>query len=164
MPEGGKKAKDSQVIMTEIVMPEDTNPHNRIWGGRVMGLIDKAAAIAAMRHARANVVTAAVDSLVFQAPAGLGHILRLHASVNATFNSSMEVGVKVVSEDPHSGAQALCCKAYVTMVALGPDGRPTRVARVLATTAEERRRERDARLRRRVRLAARTRRRSGSRR
>src|SRR5437879_7769236 len=93
----------SRVEMTEIVLPEDTNQYGQVWGGRVMALIDKAAAIAAIRHSRSNVVTASVDSLVFRAPVKLAHILRLYASVNATFRTSMEVGVKVVSEDPLSG-------------------------------------------------------------
>src|SRR5437867_11470482 len=93
-------------VMTEIVLPEDTNQYGQVWGGRVMALIDKAAAIAAIRHSRTNVVTASVDSLVFRAPVKLAHILRLYASVNATFRTSMEVGVKVVAEDPLSGVQA----------------------------------------------------------
>ena len=75
----------SRVEMTEIVLPEDTNQYGHVWGGRVMALIDKAAAIAAVRHSRSNVVTASVDSLVFSAPVKLGHILRLLASVNAKY-------------------------------------------------------------------------------
>src|SRR5258705_370767 len=92
--------RESRVEMTEIVLPEDTNQYGHAWGGRVMALIDKAAAIAAMRHGRTNVVTASVDSLVFRAPVKLGHILKTYASVNAAFRTSMEVGVKVLSEDP----------------------------------------------------------------
>jgi len=143
--------------MTEIVLPEDTNQHGHAWGGRVMALIDKAAAVAAVRHSRSNVVTASVDSLIFRAPVKLGHILRLLAAVNATFHTSMEVGVKVISEDPLSGRQAHCCSAYVTMVALDAVGRPTPVPAQLISRREDRRRQRDAVRRRRARLAARLR-------
>jgi acyl-CoA hydrolase len=153
-----KPARESRVEMTEIVLPEDTNPYGHAWGGRVMTLIDKAAAIAATRHGRTNVVTASVDSLVFRAPVKLGHILKLYASVNAAFRTSMEVGVKVLSEDPLSGLQAHCCSAFVTMVALDATGRPTPVPGLLPGSREDRRRQREALQRRRSRLAVRARR------
>jgi acyl-CoA hydrolase len=152
-----KTSRISRVEMTEIVLPEDTNHNGDVWGGRVMALIDKAAAIAAVRHGRSNVVTASVDSLTFRAPIRLGHIIRLYASVNAVFHSSMEVGVKVVSEDPLSGRQAHCCSAYVTMVALGATGRPTPVPRLLPAGRDARRRQREALARRRTRLTGRRR-------
>jgi acyl-CoA hydrolase len=122
-----------------------------------MTLIDKAAAIASTRHCRTNVVTASVDSLTFRAPVKLGHILKLYASVNAAFHTSMEVGVKVLSEDPLSGLQAHCCSAFVTMVALDATGRPTPVPGLLSRTPEERRRQREAARRRSARLALRSR-------
>ena len=153
-----KPASESRVEMTEIVLPEDTNQYGHAWGGRVMTLIDKAAAIASTRHCRTNVVTASVDSLVFRAPVKLGHILQLYASVNAAFRSSMEIGVKVLSEDPLSSLQAHCCSAFVTMVALDATGRPTPVPGLLPESSEDRRRQRDAARRRRARLATRTRR------
>jgi acyl-CoA hydrolase len=139
-----KPARASRVEMTEIVLPEDTNQYGHAWGGRVMTLIDKAAAIAATRHSRTNVVTASVDSLVFRAPVKLGHILKLHAAVNAAFRTSMEVGVRVLSEDPLSGTQAHCCSAFVTMVALDATGRPTLVPVLLPGSPEDRRRRREA--------------------
>lgn len=147
-----KPASASRVEMSEIVMPGDTNPLGHIFGGRVMTLIDKAAAIAAMRHARANVVTASVDRLVFRAPVRIGQILRVRAAVNAVFNTSMEIGVKVLSEDPHSGRQAHCCSAYVTMVALDRSGRPAGVPALRAVGPAEHRRQRAAAARRRSRL------------
>jgi acyl-CoA hydrolase len=152
-----KSATTSRVEMTEIVLPEDTNQNGNAWGGRVMALIDKAAAIAAVRHCRNNVVTASVDSLTFRAPVKLGHILKLYASVNAAFHSSMEIGVKVLSEDPLSGLQAHCCSAYVTMVALDATGQPTPVPELRPAGPEDRRRHREAVLRRRARLALRER-------
>jgi acyl-CoA hydrolase len=150
-----RPAGASRVEMTEIVMPEDTNPHGRAYGGRVMELIDKAAAIAAMRHCRSGVVTALVDSLMFRNPVRLGHILRLHAGVNAVFDTSLEVGVEVSSEDPLTGRIAQCCSAYVLMVSLDNEGCPARVPRLVVRTAAERERERAARRRRRARLARR---------
>jgi acyl-CoA hydrolase len=153
-----KPAGASRVEMTEIILPEDTNQYGHAWGGRVMTLIDKAAAIASTRHSRTNVVTASVDSLTFRAPVKLGHILKLYASVNAAFHTSMEVGVKVLSEDPLSGLQAHCCSAFVTMVALDATGHPTPVPGLAFRTPEEKRRQRDATLRRRSRLARRGRR------
>lgn len=147
-----KPARHSRVEMTEIVLPEDTNQYGHAWGGRVMTLIDKAAAIAATRHCRTNVVTASVDSLVFRAPVKLGHILKLFARVNAAFRTSMEVGVKVLSEDPLSGLQAHCCSAYVTMVALDATGKPTPVPGLVPSSPEDRRRQREAAQRRRARL------------
>lgn len=156
-PPATKPAAASRVEMTEIVLPEDTNQYGNAWGGRVMTLIDKAAAIAATRHSRTNVVTASVDSLVFRAPVKLGHILRLQASVNAAFHTSVEVGVKVSSEDPLTGLRAHCCTAYVTMVALDATGRPTPVPGVVAAGPEGRRRQRGAMGRRRQRLRRRSR-------
>lgn len=152
-----KPARVSRVEMTEIVLPEDSNQYGHAWGGRVMALIDKAAAIASTRHARTNVVTASVDSLTFRAPVRLGHILKLHASVNAAFRTSMEVGVKVLSEDPLSGRQSHCCSAYVTMVALDAGGLPTPVPRLKPDGREPMRRRREAHDRRRARLRQRAR-------
>lgn len=157
LSERAKPAQESRVEMTEIVLPEDTNQYGHAWGGRVMALIDKAAAIAAVRHCRTNVVTASLDSLTFRAPVRLGHILKLYASVNASFRTSMEVGVKVVSEDPLSGLQAHCCSAFVTMVALDALGKPTPVPDIIPAGREDRRRQRDAARRRRARLATRSR-------
>jgi acyl-CoA hydrolase len=151
----GKSSRTSRAQMTEIVLPEDTNQYGHAWGGRVMALIDKAAAIASVRHCRTNVVTASVDSLTFRAPVRLGHILKLYAAVNASFRTSMEVGVKVVSEDPLTGDQAHCCSAYVTMVSLDEQGRPAAVPALLPSGPEDRRRQSDAMRRRRARLSAR---------
>jgi len=152
MAEQPRPVSTSRVAMTEIVMPEDTNPYGNVYGGRVMALIDKAAAIAAMRHCRANVVTALVDSLEFRGPVRLGHILRLHAEVHAVFGTSLDVGVEVTSEDPLTGRVAHCCSASVLMVSLDARGRPAQVPRLKPRGAVERERERAARSRRRARL------------
>ena len=138
-------------------MPEDTNPLGHVYGGRVMALIDKAAAIAAMRHCRANAVTALVDSVAFRNPVRVGHILRLHAAVHAAFRTSLEIGVEVTSEDPLTGRIAPCCSAFVLMVSLDAEGCPTRVPGLRTRTAAERQRERAARRRRAARLRRRAR-------
>jgi acyl-CoA hydrolase len=166
MTERARPVRASRVEMTEIVLPEDTNPYGRLYGGRVMALIDKAAAIAALRHCRAHVTTALVDTLQFLSAAKLGHILRLHAVVHAVFGTSLEVGVEVTSEDPFTGRIAHTCSAFVVMVSLDDAGHPKRMPRLLTRGAAERARERDARRRRRARLrhrGARVRRRASGR-
>jgi acyl-CoA hydrolase len=152
MTERPRPVRASRVEMTEIVLPEDTNPYGLLYGGRVMALIDKAAAIAALRHCRANVVTALVDTLQFLSPVKLGSILRLHAAVHAVFGTSLEVGVEVTSEDPYTGRIAHCCSAFVVMVSFDAGGRPLRMPRLRTRGAAERARERDAWRRRRARL------------
>src|SRR6185436_3185128 len=101
-PLASRNVDDSRVTMTEIVMPEDTNHHGNIFGGRVLALIDKASAVAAMRHCHAPVVTASIDRVDFLAGAKQGSILILEAALNAVFRTSMEVGVIVLAEDPLS--------------------------------------------------------------
>jgi acyl-CoA hydrolase len=101
------------------------------------------------------VVTVSIDQLTFLAPIRIGHMALLSAQVNAVFSTSMEIGVEVSSENPFSGERRKCCDAYLTFVALGPDKRPIAVPPLLAATEEERRREREARVRREARLALR---------
>jgi acyl-CoA hydrolase len=150
-----KPVSASQVEMTEIVNPEDTNPLGTIFGGRVMALIDKAGAVASMRHCRTTTVTASVDRVDFLGPIRLGMIVVLLASVNQAFRTSLEVGVKVLAEDPRTGERRHTCTSYLTYVALGDDGRPTPVPPLLPRTEEERRRARQAEARRRARLEVR---------
>jgi acyl-CoA hydrolase len=152
-----KSPTGSRVEMTTIVMPEDTNRYGSIFGGRVMEWIDKAAAVAALRHCRAAVVTAAVDHLDFLHPISLGDIVRMLASVNYVHRSSMEIGVKVLAEDPRSGKQRHTCSAYLTMVGLDDDGRPAAVPPLAPETADEIRRQGDGGERRRLRLEHRAR-------
>lgn len=146
---------ESLVEMTEIVLPEDTNPRGSIFGGRVLALVDKCAAVAAMRHARAEVVTVSVDSVDFLSGVHVGNVLVLHGRINAVFGTSMEVEVEVHSEDPLTGARALTTRAFVTMVAVGPDGRPIPAPRLTLVTDQERERAAAAESRRRLRLSRR---------
>lgn len=147
-----KPVRESAVEMTEEVLPNDANNFGTILGGKVMHLIDIAAAIAARRHTRRLVVTAAVDSLSFLSPIKVGDIIILKSSVNRTFTSSMEVGVKVFSENTQTGERKHTSSAYLTFVALDEKGKPTRVPPVKPETPEEKRRYEEAAKRRQVRL------------
>ncbi len=151
----GKPVSASQVEAIHIVMPSDANVHGNAFGGIVMQWTDLAGAMAAMRHARLPVVTASIDQLSFRAPVRVGQIAVLSARVNAVFGSSMEVEVTVQAEDPRTGQRVACCDAFLTFVALGPDGQPTKAPLLLATTEEETQRARDAEARRAERLARR---------
>ena len=150
-----RSVQDSLVQMTEIVMPEDTNPRGTVFGGRVLALIDKCAAVVAMRHSHFEVVTVNVDSVTFHNKVRVGDILLLGGRLNAVFDSSMEIEVDVCSEDPRSGDRRLTTTAYVTMVAVGDGGRPTAAPPLEATTAEDRERVERASERRRSRLTQR---------
>ncbi|MEB3223212.1 MAG: acyl-CoA thioesterase [Candidatus Sericytochromatia bacterium] len=155
MPTTGKTPRESRVEMAEHVLPNDTNPHGTIFGGRVMALVDLAATIAASRHSRRAVVTASIDELHFLAPIKLGHIVLLEAQVNEAFSTSMEIGVTVSSENPVTGERRLTTTAYATFVALDDLGRPTQVPPLLPETDEERARQEAARARQQDRMARR---------
>jgi len=144
------------VEMTEIVLPEDSNPRGTIFGGRVLALLDKCAAVAAMRHARSEVLTVSLDSVEFQSSVRVGDVLVLRGHLNAAFHSSMEAEVEVLSENPLTGERRLTTRAFVTMVAVNAQGRPTRVPALDPANDEERRRFAQAEGRRQRRLAGRS--------
>jgi acyl-CoA hydrolase len=141
--------------MTEIVLPEDTNARGYAFGGRVLALVDKCAAIVAMRHARSEVVTAALDSVDFSSGVRVGDVLVLKGRLNAVFSSSMEIEIEVHSEAPRTGARHLTTRAFVTMVSLGPQARPAPAPRLELKTDAERERALAAAARRRERMARR---------
>jgi acyl-CoA hydrolase len=147
-----KRVRDSAVEMVEVVLPNDTNPLGNVLGGRVMHLIDMAGAIAAHRHSRRIVVTASMDELHFLSPIRVGQLILLRSSVNYVARSSMEVGVKVFSENILTGERRHTSTAYLSFVAIDDNGKPTEVPRLLLETKEERRRWREAVARRRQRL------------
>lgn len=151
-----RRVADSVVEMTEIVLPEDTNARGTIFGGRVLALVDKCAAVVAMRHARTEVVTVSVDSVDFRNPVRLGDVLLLHGRINAAFGSSMEIEVEVRSEEPRTGIRHLTTRAFLTMVSTDPADKPSAVPAVATVTDEERRRVREAEDRRARRLSRRT--------
>ena len=147
-----RRIDDSRVEMTELVMPGDANALGNVFGGRVMALIDKAAAIVALRHCRSIVVTASVDSIDFITPVRLADIMSFQARVTQVFKSSMEVRVDVYSEDPRTGRRVLTTTAFATMVSLAGDGRPKPVPRLVLETDAERAEAAAADERRKLRL------------
>lgn len=149
----GRPVSASKTEMTEIVLPNDANPLGNIMGGRVMHWMDICAAIAAGRHARTPVVTANVDQIDFHRPVRVGAVLSIRASVNYAHRTSMEVGVKIWSEDRASGERSHVASAYLTFVSLDRDtGTPRQVRPVMPETGEEERRHRQAIARRKRRL------------
>lgn len=141
--------------MTWLVLPQHTNNVGGVFGGQVMAWIDVCAAISAQRFAREVVVTAAMDNLSFRASAKDGHVMVLQSQVNWAGRTSMEVGVRVESENPLTGERLHTSTAYLTFVALGADGRPTPVPTLVPVTEVDKRRHEDARVRRERRLVAR---------
>jgi acyl-CoA hydrolase len=133
----------------------DANSVGNVHGGTVMKLADEAAGLAAIKHSRRQVVTAAMDRMTFLVPISVGDLVTFSASVNAAWRTSMEVGVRVDAENPRTGEVRHSNTAYLTMVALDDDGRPTEVPSVIAGSPTEERRMRDAELRRANRLAER---------
>jgi acyl-CoA hydrolase len=145
----------SRSELVEAVLPNDANALGSMLGGRVMYLIDIAGAVAAHRHSNSHVVTASVDYLDFRFPIRVGEFLVLQSSVNRAFHSSMEVGVKVFSENILTGERRHASSAYVTYVAIDLNGRPHPVPPVIPETPTDRRRFREAGKRRLARLALR---------
>jgi acyl-CoA hydrolase len=134
---------------------QDANTAGFVHGGMVMKTCDEAAAIAAIRHCGRRVVTAGMDRMTFTEPIHVGELLTCLATVNAAWRTSLEVGVRVEAEDPRTGERRHTSTAYLTMVALDDAGRPTPVPGVIAESEDEKRREREAELRRANRLAER---------
>ncbi len=142
-----KALKDTQVIMHELVLPNDTNLLGNVLGGRVMHLMDMCAAMSAYKHARTAVVTASVDQLDFLAPVKMGDIMILKSSVNYTGKSSMEVGVRIESENPKTGSIYHTSSAYLTFVSLNDNGKPQGVPMVNPETDVEKQRFEEGRAR-----------------
>ncbi|HLI63199.1 MAG TPA: acyl-CoA thioesterase [Terriglobales bacterium] len=149
----------TQSEMTEIILPNDTNTLGNLLGGRLMHFIDLTGAMAAYRHARTHVVTAAMDHIDFIRPVRLGDLVTLKSSVNRAFTTSMEVGVKVWAEDTRTGAVAHVASAYLVFVAVDEHGNRRRVPEARPETPNEMRRYDDALRRREYREAEAARRR-----
>ena len=145
----------SRSVLTHWMGPTDANIAGSVHGGAVMRLCDEAAATAAVRHCRQMVVTAAMGRMTFLLPIRLGQLLTFRASVNAVWRTSMEVGVRVEAEDMATGALQRTNSAYLTMVAVDATGSPFEVPPLLMQDDEDRRREREAQLRRQSALAER---------
>ncbi len=147
-----KSPRESMVEMTELVLPNDTNLLGNLLGGKLMHLVDIAGAMAAQRHCNRIVVTASIDSVVFKHPVKAGEIVILKAKVTWVGRTSMEVAVEVFSEDYLTGERKFTNKAYLTFVALDPQGKPAEVCGLLVETEEERLEYEAAAVRRRERL------------
>lgn len=147
-----KSVKDSQVEMTELVIPNDTNRLGNLLGGRLMHWIDIAAAIAASRHTNRVCVTASLDELHFHHPVSQGEVVILHASVNRVFRTSLEVGVRVTKENLLTGERKHTNTAYLTFVAIDDKGKPVIANPIKPVTNAEKQRFRDAARRRQARL------------
>jgi len=150
MPE--KKAADSLVIMTELVLPNDTNVFGNLMGGRLMYWMDIAAALAAGKHCNAPVVTASVDNISFEAPIKLGNAVHIEAKITRAFNSSMEVHLRVWGEDITQQYRYKSNEAYYTFVALDPNRKPRPVPVLIPETEDEKRLYDGALRRRQLRL------------
>ena len=132
-----KFAKDSVTIMTEMVLPNDTNTLHNLMGGRLMHWMDIVAAIAAQKHCNRIVVTASGDNISFKEPINLGNVVTLRSQVTRAFNSSMEVFIEVTAEDIPACKKIMTHRAFFTFVAVDQNGKPIEIPQVVPETAEE---------------------------
>ena len=147
-----KAAKESAIIMTELVLPNDTNVYGNLMGGRLMYWMDIAAALAAGKHCNAPVVTASVDNISFENPIKLGNVVHIEARVSRAFHTSMEVFLKVWGEDHTQQYKYKSNEAYYTFVALDPNRKPRIVPQLLPESEEEKKLFEGALRRRQLRL------------
>lgn len=138
--------------MAQEMTPQDVNKAGNVHGGVIMRLVDVAAGVVATRHARSNVVTASIDRLDFLHPVYVGDVVTIKASLNMAGNTSMEIGVRVETEDPLSGEIRHVASAYLTFVALDKQGKPKQIPPLIPETDEEKRRNNEAMARREARL------------
>jgi uncharacterized protein (TIGR00369 family) len=148
----GKTVKESQLIMSQMMTPQDINPAGNVHGGVIMKLIDTAAGLVANRHTRSNTVTASIDRLDFHHPVYVGDLVTFKASMNYAGTTSMELGVRVEAENVFTGEVRHTASAYLTFVALDREGKPKPVPPLIPETDEEKRRNLEAKGRRDARL------------
>jgi uncharacterized protein (TIGR00369 family) len=151
----GKTVKESAVLMSYLMGPQDINNAGNVHGGVVMKLIDTAAGVAAIRHAHNNAVTASIDRMDFLYPIFAGDLVTFKASINFVGKKSMEVGVRVETENLYTGEVRHTSSAYLTYVCLDKAGKPIILPPLILETEEDNRRNRDAIARRDVRLGER---------
>lgn len=147
-----KKPADSVTIMTELVLPNDTNVFGNLMGGRLMYWMDIAAALCAHKHCNAPVVTASVDNISFENPIKLGNVVHIEAHITRAFNTSMEIHLRVWGEDLTHQYRYKSNEAYYTFVSLDPNGKPRTVPQLTAVTDEEKKLFDGALRRRQLRL------------
>lgn len=151
----GRFVRESESDYSELALPNDANMFGNLLGGRIMHLVDLTGAIAAMKHCRNPVVTASIDHMDFIHPVKIGQLVRLRASVNRAFRTSMELGVKVWVEDLVTGAEKHVSSAYLTFVAIDATGKGVPVPPVIPESEDQKRRYEEAGARRQYRLAQR---------
>ena len=147
-----KKAAESLIVMTELVLPNDTNLFNNLMGGRLMYWMDIAAALSAMKHCGGPVVTASVDNISFEAAIKLGNVVHIEAKVSRVFNTSMEVHIRVEGEDAIHQHKYKSNEAYYTFVALDANGNPLAVPQLIPESEREKKLFDGALRRRQLRL------------
>lgn len=135
-----KRVKDSQVTLHQIMLPEHANFMGNVHGGVIMKMVDEAGGLCAMRHSQRPVVTVAIDSMTFHSPVHVGDVVSLEASLNWVGRTSMEVGVRVVADNPLTGECTHTNTAFLVYVALDDNQRPIPVPRLILETDEDRRR------------------------
>ncbi len=136
----GRHPRESESVMSELMMPQHANIMGNVFGGVILSLVDRVAAVAAIRHARKPCVTVSVDKVDFKEPIHVGELLTAHARVNYAGRTSMEVGVKIIAENVLTGERRHTNSCYVTYVALDEHGQPTAVPPVVPETPDEKRR------------------------
>lgn len=145
-------AERTKVEMTQLVLPFHANNHGTAFGGQIAAWVDVCAAVSARRFCRNPVVTASMDALHFLAPVHQGDVVILRSKVNRAWATSMEIGVKVETEDPLTGETKHCCTAYLTFVAINENGRPVQLPELQIHTEKEQERWEEAAIRRDFRL------------
>ena len=147
-----KPVHESWHETSELMMPHHANNLGHVFGGVMLSMMDKVAAIAAYRHCRVNVVTASIDRVDFREPIHVGDLVIMKASVNFVGRTSLEVGVRVEAEELLSGRRRHTNSCYLTFVAVDQSGRPIEIPGVTPESAEEKRRYQAAEQRRKIRL------------
>jgi acyl-CoA hydrolase len=140
MAQQGRHPRESEAALTELMMPHHANIMGNVFGGHILSLVDRVAAVAAIRHSRRQCVTVSVDKVDFREPIHVGELVTALARVNFAGHTSMEVGVKVLAENVLSGDRRHTNSCYVTYVALDDDGNPTDVPPIVPETPDEKRR------------------------
>lgn len=148
----GKVVRDSQHESSELMMPHHANNLGHVFGGVMLSMMDRTAAVAAFRHCRLNVVTASIDRVDFREPIHVGDLVVMKASVNFVGRTSLEVGVRVEAEELLSGRRRHTNSCYLTFVAVDRNGRPIEIPPLVPETPDEMRRFQAAQQRRKVRL------------
>ncbi|MEZ5993651.1 MAG: acyl-CoA thioesterase [Planctomycetota bacterium] len=150
-----KKASESESRLAWIVTPADLNRHGTLFGGQLLALADRVAAMAALRHSRLDCVTVSIDKVDFVAPVHHGYILDMTARVHFTARTSMEIYVEATAEEPRSGTRQLVCEAFFSFVAVNQDSRPIPIPQVELETDRDRELNKEAQARYDARKAAR---------